>query len=325
MNLKSILVLGLKIVVLTAVMCILFSIGSAVLTGEPATAQQASPGDAAASLLSLLFVCLIDTAILTYFILRSRLSGWRLMVVVALVFYGVKTFTSMLEAWYFMADATSEGLLGLFVFTVPMVVIWAPLAVWMLGKAKRQPEADEAPNTRMAMPVGQLVAKVAFLSVIVYSALFWSFGFYIALRNPDLAAFYGVTRPDRFIDQLAGLWATDPIVFVFEFFRGALWIAMAAPIIRTTKGKVWEAGLIVALLFALVQNDVHLIYNPLMPRSVAMSHFWETASSNAIYAAIIVWLMHRRHSSLRDLFSVRRPAAQPAPSAPQTELGASNL
>ena len=164
------------------------------------------------------------------------------------------------------------------------------------------------------MPIGQLVAKVVFLSAIVYSVLFWSFGYYIALQNPDVAAFYGVTVPDTFLAQLGGLWANDPFVFVFEFFRGALWIALAAPIIRTTKGRVWEAGFIVALLFALVQNDVHLVPNPLMPRSVAMTHFWETASSNAIYAVILTWLMHRRHSSLRDMFSFGR-AAKPALSA----------
>ena len=176
----------------------------------------------------LLAVCLIDTLILSYFILRSRLSGWRLMVVVALVFYGVKTFTSMLEAWYFVTNIVPEELLGMFLFTVPMVVIWAPLAVWILGKAKRQPEADEASNTRLVMPVGQLVVKVAFLSVVVYSALFWSFAYYIAIQNPDVAAFYGVAVPNRFIDQLGGLWANDRLVFAFEFVRGALWVSSVA-------------------------------------------------------------------------------------------------
>jgi hypothetical protein len=322
-KLKSALILALKTVVLTLLMFVLFAIGDAVFAAQSATAEM-SPEGSAASALWLLSVCLIDTLILSYFILRSRLSGWRLMVVVALVFYGVKTFTSMLEAWYFVTSIVPEELLGMFLFTVPMVVIWAPLAVWMLGKAKRQPEADEAPNTRLVMPVGQLVAKVTFLSVVVYSALFWSFAYYIAIQNPDVATFYGVTTPKRFIDQLAGLWANDPLVFAFEFFRGALWVAMAAPIIRTTKGKVWEAGLIVALLFALVQNDVHLMPNPLMPRSVAMTHFVETASSNAIFAVLITWLLHRRHSSLRDLFSARRRAAEPGLPAPQAELGARN-
>jgi hypothetical protein len=213
-----------------------------------------------------------------------------------------------------MPNIAPVEILGLFLSNVPMIVIFSPLAVWILGKAKKQLEADEAPNTRLVMPIGQLAGKVVFLSVIVYSVLFWSFGYYIALRNPDVAAFYGVTVPDRFIDQLAGLWAHDPFVFVFEFFRGALWIALAAPVIRTTKGKAWEAGLIVALLFALVQNDVHLIPNPFMPASVQLSHFVETASSNFIYAVILTWLMHRSHSSLRDLFGLSR-AAKPAVSA----------
>lgn len=88
--------------------------------------------------------------------------------------------------------------------------------------------------------------------------------------------------------------ATTPLTFVFEFFRGALWIALAAPVIRTTRGKVWEAGLIIVLLFALVQNDVHLVPNPLMPYSVALSHFIETASSNLIFAVILTWLMARK-------------------------------
>jgi hypothetical protein len=59
---------------------------------------------------------------------------------------------------------------------------------------------------------------------------------------------------------------------------------------------------------------VHLIPNPLMPPSVQWSHFIETASSNFIYAVILTWLMYRRHSSLRDLFSFGR-ATQPAVSA----------
>lgn len=301
MNIKSALVLLVKIVVLTVVMFILFSAGSGIFTAQ-LSATEMSPEESATSALGLLVVSIIDTMILTYFILRSRLSGLRLIVVVALVFYGVKTFTSMLEAWYFMTNIKPEELPGLFLFTVPMAVIFPIIAVPILGKAKMKEEDDESPNTRMVMPTSQLVGKVAFLSVVVYSVLFWAFGYYIALQNPELTAFYGVTRPESFIAQIGGLWANDPLVFVFEFFRGALWIALAAPIIRTTKGKVWEAGLIVALLFSLVQNDVHLIPNPLMPASVALSHFLETASSNFIYAVILTWLMHRSHSSLRDLF-----------------------
>ena len=49
------------------------------------------------------------------------------------------------------------------------------------------------------------------------------------------------------------------------------------------------------LLFTLVQNDVHLIPNPLMPPVVQRFHFIETVSSNAVFAVLISWLMSRAH------------------------------
>lgn len=309
MNIKSAFVLVLKIIILTIVMFILFSVGASVFTTDSAMAQQMSPEDAAASGVMLIVVSFIDTLILTYFILRSRLRGLRLMVVVALVFYGVKTFISIIEAWWFMTNITPEDIPGLFLMTVPMAVLFPVVAVLILGKAKKGEEVDESPNTRLVMPIGQLVWKVVFLSVIVYPVLFWTFGYYVAFSNPELVAFYDATHPGSFIAQMRNVWANDPLVFVFEIFRGALWIALAAPVIRTTKGRIWEAGLLVVLLFTLVQNDVHLIPG-VMPPSVRVSHFIETTSSNLIYAVILTWLMHREHSSLRDLFSFRR--AEPA-------------
>ena len=305
MKIKSALVLALKIIVLTIVMFILWTVGASIFTADSALAQQMSPEDAAASGLMLIVVSFIDTLILTYFILRSRLRGLRLMVTVSLVFYGVKTFLSIIEAWWFMTDVTAQEIPGLFLMTVPMAVLFPVVAVWILGKAKKAEDTDETPNTRLVMPTGQLIWKVAFLSVIVYPVLFWTFGYYVAFSNPELVAYYGATHPGSFLAQMGNVWADDPFVFLFELFRGLLWVALAAPVIRTTKGRVWEAGLIVALLFSLVQNDVHLIPG-VMPPSVRLSHFIETASSNLIFAVIITWLLHREHGSLRNLFSFRR-------------------
>ena len=305
MKIKSVIVMSLKIIVLTIVMFILWTIGASIFTANSALAQQMSPDDAAASGLMLIVVSFIDTLILTYFILRSRLRGLRLMVTVSLVLYGVKTFLSIIEAWWFMTDVTAQEIPGLFLMTVPMAVLFPVIAVWMLGKAKKGEEVDETPNTRLVMPTGQLVWKVAFLAVIVYPVLFWTFGYYVAFSNPELVAYYGATHPGSFLAQMSNVWADDPFVFLFEVFRGLLWVALAIPVIRTTKGRVWEAGLILVLLFSLVQNDVHLIPG-VMPPSVRLSHFIETASSNCIFAVITTWLLHRQHSSLRNLFGLRR-------------------
>jgi len=305
MKIKSVLVLSLKVIVLTMVMFVLWTIGTSIFSADSALAQQMSPEEAAAAGMMLIVVSFIDTLILTYFILRSRLRGLRLMVTVSLVLYGVKTFLSIIEAWWFMTDVNAGEMPGLFLMTVPMAVLFPVIAVWMLGKAKKGEEVDETPNTRLVMPTGQLVWKVVFLSVIVYPALFWTFGYYVAFSNPELVAYYGSTHPGSFLAQMGNVWADDPFVFLFEIFRGLLWVALAVPVIRTTKGRVWETGLILGLLFALVQNDVHLIPG-VMPPSVRLSHFIETASSNFIFALIATWLLHRKHSSLRDLFSFKR-------------------
>jgi hypothetical protein len=259
--------------------------------------------------ITLLVMSLIDTLLLTWLILRSRLSGLHLIIVIAFILYGVKTFSSMIEAWYFMTNLTPDMIPNLFLMTVPLALIFPPVAVLVMGKAKKQNELDEEPNTRLVMPTGQLVWKVTFLSIVVYSVLFWGAGYYIAFRNPELLEFYGATDPGSFFAQLGIVWSTDgPTVFVFEFLRGVLWVALAAPIIRWTKGSVWEAGFLVALTFALLQNDVHLIPNPLMPPSVRASHFIETTLSNFIWGWAIVWLLHRYHTSFRDLFGLERAA-----------------
>lgn len=81
--------------------------------------------------------------------------------------------------------------------------------------------------------------------------------------------------------------------------RGALWVAFAVSLVWTTRGNGWLGGLWALLLFSLVQNDVHLLDNPLMPEEVRRYHFIETASSNAIYALLITWAMRRPHAPTR--------------------------
>ena len=308
MSIKSVLGLVLKVLLLTIVMFVVLSVGANFFTADSALAQQMTPEEAAASGMLLLVVSFIDTLILTYFILRSRLHGPRLMIAVGLVYYGVKTFLSIIEAWWFMSDVTPGELPGLFLMTVPVAVIFPVIAVFVLGKARRKETTDDQINTRLVMPAGQLSWKIAVLAVIVYPVLFWTFGYFVAFSNPELVAYYGATHPGSFFAQMGNVWADDPLVFLFEIFRGALWVALALPVIRTTKGRIWEAGLLVALLFSLVQNDMHLLPG-IMPPSVRLSHFIETASSNLIFAMILTWLLHREHSSVRDLFkSQSRPA-----------------
>jgi hypothetical protein len=309
---RKTLSLVLKVILLTIVMFILFSVGSSFL-GPPVDASQMTPEQASRSGMALITICLIDTIVLVYLILRSRLTGWRLMAVTGFAYYGAKTFLSAIEAWYFMTNLTPDMIPGLFLMTLPVALLFPPIAVWVLGKAKKSAEPEGEENTRLSMPAGQLIWKLAVLAVIVYPLLYFAFGYYVAMRSPALQSFYGIEDPGSFIAQLGILVRETPMVFPWQIFRGLLWVAVAAPVIRTTKGRAWEAGLIVALLFSIVMNDVHFIPNPLMPPGVQMAHFIETTPSNFIWGWAIVWLLHRRHTSLRDLFG-SGPKSLEAPS-----------
>jgi hypothetical protein len=59
------------------------------------------------------------------------------------------------------------------------------------------------------------------------------------------------------------------------------------------KGRWWEAGLAVALLFAIITAQL-LIPNPLMPAEVRMAHLVETASSNFLFGWLLVLILRGR-------------------------------
>ena len=90
-----------------------------------------------------------------------------------------------------------------------------------------------------------------------------------------------------------------------------VWVLFALPVIRGTRATTWQLALLVGLRYSLGMNIAHAIPSPFFPDNVHLSHFIETASSNLIFGVIVAWLVHREHSSLRDLFSFSRAANRP--------------
>jgi hypothetical protein len=289
MKIATVLKSVLKIALLTILMTLLTAAGTA-LTGLSANA---SSRDAGTALLAVLVVSLLDTLLLCYFIVRSRLAGLTLVAVTALLYYGMKTFTSQLETAYFVNSIPRDMLPGLFGMTVPAALIWPPVAVWLFGKLRGKSEA--APEDSLSMPLSEWIWKALLVGAVIYPVLFFGFGYFVAWRNPDVRAYYGGVDNPNVIAYYINMFAHDPVVYPFEIMRGLLWFCMALPIVLTWKGRPWEAALAVALLFALIENGQHLIPNPLMPASVRLSHFIETSSSNFLLglATVSVLYWHR--------------------------------
>lgn len=277
---------------LTVLMMVLFMVGATYL--GPQVDGTLAPADASFTGLAMLLVCFVDTLLFGILILRSRLYGWRLMLVTAFLYYGVKTFQANIEAVYFMRNITPAMAPGLFLMTLPLALLWSPVAVWLLGKARRPAETPTAPSLLPTLNSGVGLGKLLVLGVLVYPLLFFAFGYYVAWQSPAVRTFYGGTDPGSFVLQMRTIIAGDPFLLLFEGLRGLLWTAMAALLLWALKARPGFAVLLLALVLALVENDTHLIPNPLMPTIVRQVHFVETASSNFLFGliagVILLWL-----------------------------------
>jgi hypothetical protein len=131
------------------------------------------------------------------------------------------------------------------------------------------------------------------LIVVTYLVLYFTFGYFIAWKNEAVRSYYGGNDPGSFITHLANLLRDEPFLYVLQAVRALLWAALAVPIIRMMKGRWWEAGLAVALLFAIITAQL-LIPNPLMPAEVRMAHLVETASSNFLFGWLLVLILRGR-------------------------------
>lgn len=297
MNLRQLLKPILALLGLILWMAVLFSLGATYLGPQMAGTLSAAETNFAG--LALLIVCTVDTLLLGVFILSARLYGWRLMVITALIYYGVKTFQANIEAVYFMHNITPDLVPKLFTMMLPITLLWPPVAVWLLGKA-RKPAAPGTPSPLPPMSIGAWLWKLALLGIVVYPLLFFAFGYYVAWQNPEVRAFYQGTDPGSFLLQMRNTIGNDPFVLPFEFFRGLLWVGLAVLFLWTLKDQPWRAALLLALIFALLENDSHLFPNPLMPAIVRQTHFVETASSNLLFGLIAAALLRWRPTGSQD-------------------------
>jgi len=287
----KIVLLVLKLVALTVILFVCYAVAGGVVR-LPANTQ-----DPAAGTLALVVVCVLQTLVLSYLILRSRWSGMRLAATIAFVFYGVATFMPQIESAVFITSLPAGTLPRLFVMGALVAIPFAALAVLILGKRKPDP-ADLDSASRLTMPASEWGWKLALIA-IAYVTLYLSFGYFIAWRNPALRAYYGDVDPGSFTGQLGHIFRDMAWLVPFQIVRAMCWVAIAVPVIKMLKGDRLETALALGFLFSVVMNSLLLLPNPYMPESVRMSHLVETASSNFIFGVLVGWLLTERHTVTR--------------------------
>ena len=250
------------------------------------TTEQPTPSEASKTLGALLAVSLINAAVWTYIIRRSSWTGWKLIVTVLLLFYGVNTFMPQIETAYFIQRLPPGMLPRLFLAGIIIAAIFAPLAVLILGKARSQ--ANDL-SRKLKMSVPEWLVRLA-LIVIAYLVIYFTFGYFIAWKNDAVRAYYSGHDPGNIFAHLANVLRDEPLLFLLQAVRALLWAAIAVPVIKMMKGEWWESGLATSLLFA-VMPSLLLLPNPLMPDEVRMAHLLETTTSNFLFGWLVVLIL----------------------------------
>ena len=284
---KATVIIAIRLLALIVLYFVCFAAISAALL--PAASEQPAQVQAGAALVALLAVSLLNTLVLGYVILRSRWAGWKLVLAIFFVFYGVMTVMPQIETAFFLTRLPPGMLPRLFLSGAIIAALFSSLAVLILGKRRSNPTESNR-HSRLDMPVGEWVGKLL-LIVIAYLVIYFTFGYFIAWKSAAVRAYYGGSDPGSFLAQMRTVVRDTPLLLPLQVVRAILWTAIAAPVIRMMKGQWWEAGLAVALLFAVVMNSQLLLPNPLMPQEVRMVHLLETATSNFLFGWLIVLIL----------------------------------
>lgn len=264
----------------------------------PAPPADASSSDAAA--LALPAVAALDTAVISWLILRARWRSWGLIGPLILVFYCVQTVLPQVETIIFRSVPAFAGHVPadlaprLLVAGLIHAALWIPFAVVILGRHKSGAASDLSVR-RTPTTLTELSWKLL-LACLAYVVVYFTFGYYIAWRDPAVTSYYGGTDPGSFWRQLQSVMRDTPWLPLAQAVRGVLWGVLAITVTRMIRGSVVEKALAVGTLFAVVMNAGLLLPNPYMPYAVRMVHLVETASSNFLFGALAGWLFAERHS-----------------------------
>lgn len=288
---KTAISIALKVIALTAVLFICFAVAAGVVGLQGNSPAPENSGASAGGLL--LVDCFLCTLVLTYLIVRSRWAGWRLVATVFFVFYGVMTFMPQIETAVFVTRLPAGTLARLFLMGALIAAPYSALAVLVLGKRKVD-LGDHQPNLRLQMPPRQWAWRLAAIA-LAYLIVYFTFGYFIAWRNPAVPAYYGGVDEGTFLARMSVVLTDTFWLIPFQILRAMLWVAIALPVVRMMKGRRQETALTVGMLFAVLMSAQLLLPNPYMPEAVRMAHLKEIVSSNFIFGFLVGWLLTPRH------------------------------
>lgn len=281
---KKFTITALKVILLTVIMFISMAVSS-LLVGV-----QNDSRTSGSSIALVLIYCILNTLILTLFIVKSRLRGLKLAAVCSIVFWGIQYFMTQIETLYFNSAVKMPiiEIVKVVASGAIYAVIFSLLAVLILGKFKKEAGSSNNHDGKIKMPFADFIRNIVVLS-IAYVIIYFVFGYFVAWQFADLRYYYTKsTEIVNIFQQISNQFRQDPVIFLFQLFRGFLWSALAIIIIRSLDSTNWMAYIITGLIFSILITTPLIFPNAYMPLPVRLGHSFELSTSMLVFGFLSI-------------------------------------
>jgi hypothetical protein len=215
--------------------------------------------------------------LLGYYILKSNLARWKLIMSVFLIYFVIGYFNHLIEALIFNVTEADETIREI-VAGLLYAAVFSPILVYLFGKWDASPFALSFKKRSIGSWIWRvLVADV--LYVIIYLAA----GMILQAVYPQMLSFYEGKLPPA------------ELMIGTQFIRAAIFISLALLILRTTNLPKAKRAVLVGLFFSILAGIAPLMTpNPYMPEYVRIGHIVEVGVSNFIYGLLLGLLLGQK-------------------------------
>ena len=228
-------------------------------------------------------VCFLQTAVMSHPIIHSKWNGWKLILAIFLIFFGVVTFLTQIETIVFLRYLVNvvpaEEVPKFFAQGFAIAVLFSISAVVIYEKMKGSVETDIRRNNVLRSFTSKFLARM-FAVAIIYMIIYILFGMFVAMPLGG----------EVFQEYYAGL-QLPPWILPFQIVSGLIWASLAFIVLTMMESGWRERALAVALVFSVLPASLLLLPNPYMPDQIRIAHFVEILSSNFLFGLIAAWLL----------------------------------
>lgn len=286
---KKLIILTFKIISLIIIMFITMAVSSMFVGIKHASNSSNS------SFTQILIYCILNTLILTLFIVKSKLRSYKLATVSFILFWGIQYFMTQIETLYFNASVKMPlaELIKNVSFGAIYTAIFSLIAVLILGKFKKETNFQYN-NHKIKVSIVNIIPNMIILSLI-YVIIYFIFGYFVAWQFADLRYYYtGSTHIVNIVQHMSNQFRQDPVLILFQFFRGFLWSILAVIIINSLDIQNRLIYITTGLLFSILITTPLIFSNAYMPTSVRIGHSFELSTSMLIFGIISVVILKNK-------------------------------